>query len=63
MGNHLRNQMCNLRNPCSGQVVLEYFILFAVVAASTLVGLTLYDENVSAALRELFGDLYLGIAR
>ena len=48
-----------LRTPHSasakGQVVLEYFILFAVVAALTLIGMTTFDDHVKAALERFVG--------
>jgi hypothetical protein len=46
-----------------GQVTLEYFILFAVVAGVTLLSFTRYDEDVRDTLRHLFGEVYLGITR
>ena len=42
-----------LRTPqCShgGQVVVEYFILFAVVALLTLIGFTTFDDDVKRSL-------------
>ena len=38
----------------SGQVVLEYFILFAVVALLTLVALSNFDENVRQSVAGFF---------
>ncbi len=35
----------------SAQVTLEFFILFAVVAVATIVGLTSFDDDVASSLR------------
>lgn len=37
-----------------GQIVLEYFIIFAVVAALTLVALTTFDDDVRTSLEHFF---------
>ena len=37
-----------------GQSTLEYLILFAVVAAVTLIGLTTFDESIKKALQGFF---------
>lgn len=37
-----------------GQATLEYFLLFAAVAALTIVGLTRFDEDVRATFEDLF---------
>jgi len=37
-----------------GQVVLEYFLVFAVVALLTLIGLTSFDDDIRNALGEFF---------
>ena len=37
-----------------GQVTLEYFILFAVVAAVTIGGLTAYSTDIKNALEQFF---------
>ena len=36
-----------------GQVTVEYFILFAVVAAVTLIGLSTFDDQVKDTMKEL----------
>ena len=38
----------------SGQATLEYFILFAVLAAVTIGGLTLYSSDIKNALQGFF---------
>lgn len=37
-----------------GQVTIEYFILFAVVALLTVAGLTTFDDDVKAAMQAFF---------
>ena len=37
-----------------GQVTLEYFILFAVIAAATLGALTAYSTDIKTALEQFF---------
>ena len=37
-----------------GQVTIEYFILFAVVALLTVAGLTTFDDDVRQHMQELF---------
>ena len=38
----------------AGQVTLEFFILFAVVALLTVIGLTTFNVDIRTALEELF---------
>lgn len=38
----------------SGQVVLEYFLLFAVIIVLTLVGLTTLDDDAATSLQGFF---------
>ncbi len=35
----------------SGQVTLEFFLLFAVVAVATIVGITSFDDDVASRIR------------
>jgi len=37
-----------------GQVTVEYFILFAIVAVLTLIGLSTFDNNVENSVQEFF---------
>ena len=37
-----------------GQVTVEYFILFAIVAEVTLLGLTTFDEDVRKTCTDFF---------
>ena len=37
-----------------GQAVLEYVLLFAAVAAVTLISVTAFDDNVRATLEDFF---------
>ena len=37
-----------------GQIISEYFILFALIAALTLVGVTHFDQNVRNILEDFF---------
>jgi hypothetical protein len=39
-----------------GQVVIEYFILFAVIGAVTLVGATLFDGSVRDTMQQFYRD-------
>ena len=34
----------------NGQILLEYFVLFAVVAMLTIIGLTRFDDEIRASL-------------
>ena len=38
----------------TGQVTLEYFLLFAIVAMATLLGFTTFDENVRKTCEDFF---------
>ena len=38
----------------AGQITIEYFILFAIVALLTLAGLTTVDDQVRTRLQEFF---------
>ena len=38
----------------SGQVTIEYFILFTIVALLTVAGLTTFDDDVRQHMQELF---------
>ena len=42
----IRNSQCSH----GGQVVMEYFILFAVVGLLTLIGLTTFDDDIKTNL-------------
>ena len=39
-----------------GQVVIEYFLLFAVIGAVTLVGATLFDSSVRETMQQWYRD-------
>ena len=43
-----------MRTSARGQIVVEYFILFAAVALVTMIGLTRFDDDVKAALANFF---------
>ena len=47
-------QIRNTNYRVKGQVTIEYFILFAVVALLTLAGLTTVDDQVRTRLQEFF---------
>ena len=40
-----------------GQVTLEYFLLFTVVALATLLGFTTFDESVRQTCDDFFNAL------
>lgn len=46
-----------------GQVTLEYFILFAVLAAVTLVSVTTFDDAIRSALGTFFNAAANNIAK
>jgi len=52
--------MCKLKtmarndNARKGQIVLEYFLIFALVALLTIVGLTTYHQQVADAWKNFF---------
>ncbi len=50
---NLRPAPCVLR-PLCGQVTIEYFILFAIVALLTIAGLTTVDDQVRTRLQDFF---------
>ena len=37
-----------------GQVIVEYFLLFAAFAAATVLAATLFDDNLRASFVDLF---------
>lgn len=37
-----------------GQVIIEYFILFAVVAVLTVLGLTQFDDDLKTTLQDFY---------
>ena len=47
----------------SGQVTLEYFILFAVVAAATVIGFTTMGRSVRNSLEGFVSSVASAIAR
>jgi Flp pilus assembly pilin Flp len=47
----------------NGQVTLEYFIIFAVVAFVTIVTVTTFDDAVKTALQDLFNAAANKIAK
>jgi len=52
----------SMRAGRSGQVTLEYFIIFAAVAAVTIVGLTAFGSNIRTALGGFFNAAATRIA-
>ena len=43
-----------IREAKQGQIVLEYFLLFAIVALLTIIGLTTFHEQVTDAWQTFF---------
>lgn len=50
------------RGGASGQAMIEYAILFAVIAALTVIGVTTFDDSVRIALRGFFNAAATKIA-
>ena len=46
-----------MRRHSPGQVTIEYFLIFAVVIAVTLLGATLFDDNMRSSLVGFFTEL------
>ncbi len=51
------------KSDARGQVVLEYFILFTVVALLTVIGLTRVDDDVRDSLQGFFDSATHRIAQ
>ena len=49
----ISNTTLTLRIRC-GQVVLEYLILFAVVATLTILGVTTFDDTIKSTMQDFF---------
>ena len=45
------------RRQQSGQMALEYIIIFAIVAGLTLVTLTSWDNNIRTSLEQFYLDM------
>ena len=39
-----------------GFIAIEYLVLFAIMAALTIVGLTQFDDQIRGSVQALFGD-------
>lgn len=45
-----------MENRRRGQVILEYFIIFAAIAVVTLIGVALFDDQIQSTLESFVGD-------
>lgn len=51
------------RSRTSGQAMIEYAILFAVIAVLTVIGVTTFDDSVKTALQGFFNAAANKIAK
>ena len=55
--------MKNGKGMCGGQAALEYMILFAAVAAVTLISVAAFDNNVRTTMEDFVGAAAANMAK